>query len=80
MPIFSRSYQKVSSWAASKARNHKSDTPDEATRFDSARDTGPRSGRLLSKTLLRSGGIEIDGHSDDTQMLESNSIRHSSNV
>ncbi len=80
MPIFTRSYQKISSWAASKARNHKSDTPDNATRSDSAGDTGPRSGRLLSKSLLGSGGIENDRQSDNTQMLELNFIRHSSDA
>ena len=79
MPIFTRSYQKLASWAVSKARDHKTNTGDEVIGLGNGNTTpGPK--RTPSRSPLGSGRIESDGHSDMTQMLELDFMEHPGEV
>ena len=80
MPIFTRSYQKLSSWAVSKARDHKINSDDDVIRLSSNGNTTPGPKRIPSRSPLGSGRIESDGHSGMTQMLELDFMEHPGEV
>lgn len=70
MPIFTRSYSKISSWAAFKARDRKTDTSNKVIRLGSSDGTTPQPKRMSLRIPLGDGTIESDRESDTTHMLE----------
>ena len=81
MPLFTTSYQKISSWAASRAHHHhhhhrKSNTSDESTKLGSSDGETSPTKRASFSSPLGNCGIESDGHGDETHMLGLDFMKH----
>lgn len=78
MPLFTTYYEKISSWAASRAHHHRKTNPsNEMTKLGSSDGEISPTKRASYSSPLGNGGIESDGHSDETHMLGLDFMRYS---
>lgn len=78
IPIFTRSYDRFSSWAASKARDHKTNTSDQVIRLDSNDGTTAKPKRtMFLRSPLGDDRNESERQSGTTHILELDFVERS---